>query len=91
MLLIERTNQFKRDLKLAKRRGKHLEKLKKVIHTLANEEPLNSKFKDHPLKGNWNSRRELHIEPDWLLIYRIISEEKTLILERTGTHSDLFQ
>lgn len=55
------------------------------------EESLNPRFKDHPLTGNWKTHRELHVEPDWLLIYKLIPEEKVVIFVRTGTHSDLFK
>ncbi len=90
MLQVEYTTRFKRDLKLAKKRNKNLELLRKIMKQIENEEPLNSRLKDHSLMGNWNHHRELHIEPDWLLIYKIITEEKTVIFVRLGTHSDLF-
>lgn len=71
-----------------KRRGKDIEKLIDVIDLLIEEKPLPQKYLDHPLTGNYVNRRECHIEPDWLLIYKIDTPD--LILERTGTHSDLF-
>ncbi len=83
------TSQFKRDYKLVIKRGLNLEKLKDVMKKLAEETPLDSKFKDHKLTGNYKNHRECHIEPDWLLIYQIIEGE--IIFVRTGTHSDLFQ
>jgi mRNA interferase YafQ len=70
-------------------RGKNMNKLDNVIIALVNKQSLESKYKDHKLIGNFKARRECHIEPDWLLIYRI--EKHTLILERTGSHSDLFE
>ncbi len=70
-------------------RGKNIKKLDKILTKLVNSEPLESKYKDHKLIGNIKSRRECHIEPDWLLIYRI--EKSELFLERTGSHSDLFE
>lgn len=82
------TGQFKRDVKLAERRGKDLTKLRRVIELLVTEAPLPPELRDHPLKGNWKPRRDLHIEPDWLLIYQI--NENEIRLERTGTHADLF-
>lgn len=82
------TGQFKRDVKLAKKRGKDIEKLRQVIRLLLRGEPLPRELGDHPLKGPWKSRRDLHIEPDWLLIYCV--EGETVRFERTGTHSDLF-
>lgn len=91
MLHVEYTSQFKRDLKLAKKRKKNLDLLYKVMRALQYQETLKPKLKDHALTGNLNGYRELHIEPDWLLIYKIISKNKTLIFVRLGTHSDLFK
>jgi len=83
------TTQFDRDLRLLQRRGKEIEKLKQVLAALINEEPLAERYRDHPLKGNYRNRRECHLEPDWLLIYKLNDAEITF--ERTGTHSDLFE
>jgi mRNA interferase YafQ len=88
MLQIIEMKRFEKELKLAKKRGKPIAKLIEVVEMLAKEEPLAEKHRQHRLTGNWNSFHECHIEPDWLLIYRI--EEGFLILARTGTHSDLF-
>ncbi len=82
------TNSFAKDIKLAQKRGKNIDKLKKIIELLVNKEPIPPKFRDHNLVGNFIGRRECHIEPDWLLIYKIDKDE--IIFERTGTHSDLF-
>ncbi len=87
--VITRTNVFKKDYKKMSSRGKNMIKLDTVIIALANKQVLESKYKDHKLIGNFKARRECHIEPDWLLIYRI--EKHELILERTGSHSDLFE
>lgn len=73
-----------------KKRGKDLAKLKYVVNELANQRPLDEKYRAHELTGNYRNFRECHIEPDWLLIYRIEKGELTLALVRTGTHSDLF-
>lgn len=89
MLEIERSNQFKRDVKLAKKRGKDIDKLKAIIIALASQEKLAHKYRDHSLNGNYQGTRECHIEPDWLLIYTLSSS--VLRLERTGTHADLFR
>ena len=83
------TRQFERDLQLAQRRGKDIGKLKVVVTALINEEPLAERYLDHPLKGNYRGRRECHLEPDWLLIYKLHGDE--IIFERTGRHSDLFE
>lgn len=86
---IEYTGRFKKDFKRQEKRGKDISKLRSVISALVNQGPLQRKHKDHPLSGEWAKRRECHIEGDWLLIYKI--EKGTLTLERTGTHSDLFE
>ena len=89
MKKIFQTTQFKKDLKRLKKRGKNIEKLKAVVGSLVRNEPLEEKYRDHALSNNWAGSRDCHIEPDWVLIYR--AEEKTLFLERTGSHSDLFK
>jgi mRNA interferase YafQ len=61
------------------------------MNQIREEMPLPSKLKDHTLLGNWNEHRELHLEPDWLLIYKINDKSKTVIFVRVGTHSDLFR
>lgn len=83
------TKRFQKDLKLMQKRRKDLKKFKSVVEMLLNNEPLPLKYCDHWLVGNFNNRRECHIEPDWLLIYR--PGKKEIIFERTGTHSDLFK
>lgn len=90
MLKIRYYNSFKKDFKRIKKRGLNVKKLEVVIKKLANGEKLDEKYRDHELMGNYRDFRECHIEPDWLLIYRIENEELTLILSRTGTHTDLF-
>ncbi|PJX19938.1 YafQ family addiction module toxin (plasmid) [Advenella sp. S44] len=89
MLTPVRSGQFKRDVKRAEKRGKDLDKLRTLLLLLIEEKPLPEKYRDHPLKGQWSGYRDAHIEPDWLLIYRVVGEE--LQLNRTGTHSDLFE
>jgi mRNA interferase YafQ len=85
---IVRSTQFNRDLKLAKKRGKDMAQLRDLILLLAEGKPLSSSYKDHPLSGDWKHFRDSHIEPDWLLLYRVSGNE--LYLVRTGTHADLF-
>ena len=87
MLNLNQSNKFKKDYKLCKKRGYHMDLLQSVINTLRIPEPINAKNKDHSLSGNFVGKRECHISPDWLLIYQIIGNE--LYLVRTGTHSDL--
>ena len=83
------TNQFKKDYRRIKKQNKDLIKLQDVIEKLADGKRLEQKYKDHQLSGIWKNHRDCHIEPDWLLIYRTTSKE--LILERTGSHSELFK
>jgi mRNA interferase YafQ len=83
------TRQFDKDLKRMQKRGKKLEKIKIIIRSLMEEESLDPIHRNHKLIGNWQGRRECHIESDWLLIYK--KDEDRIIFERTGTHSDLFQ
>jgi len=80
--------QFRRDVKLAERRGKDTTKLRELILLLIEGEPLPPRYKDHSLGGDWKHHRDCHIEPDWLLLYKIDGSD--LYLVRTGTHSDLF-
>ncbi len=84
------TNQFKKDLRLARKRGYNLKRLEIVIENLAEGQPLDAKHRDHELMGDYVGFRECHVQPDWLLIYRYEDTELYLILSRTGTHSDLF-
>lgn len=87
---IKNTSQFKKDFKLAKRRGLDTNLLKSIVTKLANGEQLEEKYRDHALSGDWIGHRECHIQPDWLLVYRIENDVLVLTLTRTGTHSDLF-
>ena len=88
---VKPTTQFKKDFKLAMKRGLKIELLEKVIASLAIGETLCEKYKDHALTGNWVGHRECHVLPNWLLIYRIEDKVLVLTLVRTGTHSDLFE
>jgi mRNA interferase YafQ len=83
-----RSSQFKRDVKVAKKRGKDTDKLRLLLIQLIEEKPLPAEYMDHPLKSNWTGYRDAHIEPDWLLIYRISGDD--LYLARTGSHADIF-
>lgn len=83
------TNRFEKDLKLMIKRGSDPESIKSVVRKLIGEIPLERKHRDHLLIGNFKDRRECHIEPDWLLIYRL--EGSMILFERTGTHTDLFK
>ena len=87
---VKPTTQFKKDYKRAMKRGLKIELLEKVVGLLAMSEALPEKNRDHELSGNWVGHRECHIQPDWLLVYRIEDDVLVLTLARTGTHSDLF-
>ena len=82
------TTRFEKDYVRQHKRGKELSKLKEIMARIVREGALPSKNRDHLLAGNWSKYRECHVEPDWLLIYRIDGE--SVVFERTGTHADLF-
>lgn len=85
------TSKFKRDYKLAIKRGYPIKQLEEAVSLLADGKPLPCNFVDHALTGNWTAYRECHIQGDWLLIYRIEGDVLILTLVRTGTHADLFK
>ena len=88
---IEMSTKFKKDYKLAKKRGLPMEELEIVLQTLLEERPLEKKHRDHALSGNYIGFRECHIRPDWLLIYTIDHGNLILTAARTGSHSDLLE
>lgn len=88
---IERTSAFKKDFKQSLKRGCDPKLLEKAVVILANGETLPPEYKDHSLKGEYSGYRECHIQPDWLLVYKISDNVLVLTLYRTGTHSDLFK
>lgn len=90
MLILKQRKSFKKDAKKVKSSGKDLLKLKEVVESLINKEPLDPKYNDHSLFGNYTGFRECHIEPDWLLIYYVDYKSNVLILAKTGAHADLF-
>jgi len=83
------TGQFKKDFKKTQKSGKSIEKVKMIMVKLVNQENLENKYRDHKLAGNFKDRRECHVEPDLLIIYKI--DENEIIFERMGTHSELFE
>ncbi len=89
MLVPVRSTQFKRDVKRVEKRSKDLTKLRVLLALLIQQEPLAARHFDHLLRGIWKGYREAHIEPDWLLIYRVQGAELHLV--RTGSHADLFK
>ena len=90
-LKVKYSSRFKKGLRLAVKRGLDISLLEEVVEKLKTRIPLNVKYKDHPLSGNYKGYRECHIQPDWLLIYLIEDDILTLTLVDTGTHSDLLK
>ncbi len=90
MINVVYSSRFKKDLRLAVQRGKRIEKLTQIIEWLCAGTPLPPRCRDHALTGNYSGFRDCHIEPDWILIYRIDDEKLVLVLSRCGSHSDLF-
>lgn len=91
MRTFSRTSQFKRDVKLAEKRGKELAKLRTVLDILIEGNPLPPEYRDHPLRGDFAGSRDCHLEPDWILIYTLKEKGTHVCFERTGMHSDLFR
>ena len=89
-LTIETTSRFRKDYKLAVRRGYDMSILESVVEILARGELLPEKYCDHDLIGNYKGCRECHLKPDWLLVYQIFDDELILLLTRTGSHNDIF-
>jgi mRNA interferase YafQ len=89
-LAVVATTQYEKDAKKARKRGKDMSRLLAVVDALRNRRALAERHRDHGLTGDWRGWRDCHIEPDWLLLYRIDEKAGELILGRTGTHSDLF-
>ena len=87
--VVKYTTQFKKDYKQAIKRGLKIELLDEVITVLASGLSLAEKYRDHPLTGNWTGHRECHVQPDWLLLYRVDGDVLVLTMSRTGTHSEL--
>ena len=93
MYKVKWTSRFKKDYKAAQKRGYDTELLKKVVHLIAlgdQQQKLIEEYGDHALFGNWKNHRELHLQPDWILLYHIDEDVLVLSLVRTGTHSDVF-
>ena len=86
---VKQTARFKKDYKLAKKRGHNLELLQDIIMKLADGNVLPAKNRDHALTGDWAGFRECHVTPDWLLVYKVEKDILVLTLTRIGTHSDL--
>ena len=91
MRTFSRATQFKKDVKLAGKRGKDMAKLKMILDLLIEGDPLPAAYKDHPLRGEFTGSRDCHIGPDWILIYTLMENGAHVCFERTGSHSDLFR
>jgi mRNA interferase YafQ len=90
MLLSDHTHRFKKQLKLMESRGKDISKIDAVIIDLVNEIPLSEKYREHPLHNNLEGTLECHIESDWIMVYEINEDTKTILFMDTGTHQDIF-
>ena len=89
MKQLSQSKQFAKDVKRMRKRGKDIEKLKALVTRLASGQALAPRYRAHALAGEWKNCRDCHLEPDWILIYS--ADERHLRLERTGSHSDLFE
>ena len=90
MYKLEYSNKFEKDIKRCIKQNKDMSKFKALNILIVNGEKLPAKYKEHFLIGNWKGYKECHIQPDWLLIYKINELEKTIYYARTGSHSELF-
>lgn len=90
-LRVEYTKQFKRDLKKSKKQKKNLIMLEDVMDNITFQKPLPAKLRDHALSHNWIHHRELHLQGDWLLIYKLILDENLVVFVRLGSHAELFK
>ncbi len=92
MLEISYSSQFRKDYKKIRKSGqKDIGKLQKIVAVLAEEKPLDAKYRNHPLRGELDGYCDCHIEPDWILIYKIDKHLNCLKLARTGSHSEIFR
>lgn len=91
MLDVYFSGKFRRDYKRIQKQGKDVNRLLKIVDILAAEQPLAPKYRDHAMTGDFIGHRECHIEPDWLLVYKVEQDALLLTLTRTGSHSDLFR
>ena len=89
MRQLKSTAQYRRDLKRLQRQGKEIDAMRDVVQLLIDSAVLPSRYLDHPLKGNWIGHRELHLEGDWLLIYKVTDDAIHLV--RTGSHAELLK
>ncbi len=88
MKVLKFSTRFQKDVRLCQKQGKDLNKLEKVLEILKSDKSIPAQYKDHPLHSNWLGYRDLHIEPDWILIYKIQNNE-IVLLAATGTHSHI--
>lgn len=89
---IKYSKEFKKSLKKVTNQGKNIDKLLDVVDMLSKREPLDLRYRDHTLYNDkrFKGCRELHIEPDWLLVYKYEEEQLILLLVNTGSHSEMF-
>ncbi len=84
------TTRYRKDAKRVRKCGKDMARVVAVVDALRHRRPLAGRHRDHALSGDWQGWRDCHVEPDWVLIYRVDEQARELILARTGTHADLF-
>ena len=82
------TTAFEKDMRRIRRQGKDLDKLDAIVNLLQEQERLPERCRPHPLRGDWTGHWDCHVEPDWLLLYKLTDKE--LVLVRTGSHTELF-
>jgi mRNA interferase YafQ len=87
-LELRTTTAFERDMRRIKKQGKDLDKLEMIVNLLQAQEPLPARCRPHPLRGGWLGHWDCHVEPDWILLYKVT--EEALVLVRTGSHAALF-
>ncbi|MDR2962741.1 MAG: type II toxin-antitoxin system YafQ family toxin [Bacteroidales bacterium] len=92
MYTISYTHEFKKQAKLAQKRGLNMELLNVAVKILEATGTLPvDRYKTHVLKGKYNGLWEAHLQPDWLLVWNAGKNRINIVLTHTGTHSDLFK
>ena len=90
LLSVVSSTRYDKEADRLRKRGKDMSRIVAVVDTLRRRRPLAARHRDHALSGDWRGWRDCHVEPDWVLIYRVDEDARELILGRTGTHADLF-
>lgn len=85
------TTRFRKDVRMLKKRGRDLKKLEAALCLLQETGELPASYRPHPLRGELSGCLDAHIEPDWLLIYEVLFEQRIIVLRRSGRHVDIFR